>query len=224
MSSFNKTWLFWLRKSRARGRSRKARKVAYRFSSIWGRKFCRLIFRSRRLLLHSLKNKYGAFFKRDSHFTSSLMLKVQVFFFALSLRRFTQLFLNAMPHMNAHGQYCFHYKFYSNFMKKTRLNFASKRRRFWLDSKLSRFRRIRFILRKTLSSRVRGYRYKLKYLKNFPRAARHKLTFYSLFKKGTRRRSFGLFFYNGLEVLLSTVKRVRRGKRKLNLVTFKVYL
>jgi len=133
---FNNTWLFLLRKFSLKKKGKKNKKArknkAQRLSlsSLWGRRFCRFVFRSRRTFIR-LYRRHGVFKTINKRLIAArLFLKVRFVFFALALRRFTQLFLNVSSNVNMHSSYMFHYKFYANFMKRTRLNFVLKRRRF----------------------------------------------------------------------------------------------
>jgi len=149
---------------------------------------------------------------------------MQLFFFVLSLRRFMQIFVRGGMSSFSRGQHSFHYKFYVSYVKRIASNFGSLRRRFLLDSKLVRFRRLRRLLRRELSKRVHGYKYKLETIKNFSVAKRRFLTFYSLFKKRGRHRGFNLFFSSGFATLMAiSSKKLRRIKRKLTLATMQVY-
>jgi len=223
LTFLNKTWLFFLRKVKTKKNTRfKLKKIfrLIRFSSLWGYRFRRFFFRTRHMYLRHFKRMYKTSLIRNGNLYWTL--KVQNFFFVLSMRRFTQLFIK-----NRHKSFntlFFHYKFYSVFIKKINQNFVLRRKRFWLDSKLIYFRRIRLLIRRDLRKRVRGYRSKLNFLRMFSYGAKRSLTFYSLFKRRIGRHSFSLFFCRGLEALLVTPRKLRRIKRKLHLANFKVLL
>ena len=86
------------------------------------------------------------------------------------------------------------------------------------------FRRVHRYLRQDVRARFFGYGQVLKRFRSLNLSSSRSLNFYGLFKRRIRRTSFDFFFMRGIDFIANSFfRKVRYIKRKLSVVTYKVY-
>jgi len=224
LSQFKKTWLFFLpllrRKLNYLKLNHLTKSLNGRFESLWGSRFRRSLLHFRRNYLRLIRCNY---FKHVTASYAHNFVKAQVFIFILPWLKFKQLYLPG--YQNYLSNNSFRYKFYVSFLKKIKSNFVNDQWQVWDVPKLSRFRKIRRFLKKSLRMRFFGYRRKRHLLRYMRIVTRRTLAFYSIFKRSCVKRCFSIFFSTGLlDITHNWTRKLRRIKRKMHLITFKINL